>query len=136
MTRADDERPWARHYQDAWHEDALNPNYPKALRVAFLAYGTHKANGHARFKPHEIATVLGAGRFDEYGHPVKADRRTVTRAIRQAVELGLLTEGSKAACLIVPRHRVTGGLGNENEPCTLGEHKSRPPRRQTLRVVS
>lgn len=107
--------PWTRHFQHAWHDDALNPRFPFPLRVAFLAYGTHKANGHARFKQGEIAKVLG--RLDEDGHPVPADRRTVYRAIRQAVEYGLLADGSKALCLIVPSHRIRGGMGNEHAPC-------------------
>lgn len=120
---SDDMRPWARHFQDAWHEDALNPRFPLPLRVAFLAFGTHRANGHAVFKQGEIAKVLS--RLDEEGHPVPADRRTVWRAIKQAVELDLLAEGSKALCLIVPRHRIAGGLGVETAPCKRHPRTSR-----------
>lgn len=126
--RDDDQRPWARHFQEPWHEDALNPRFPHPLRVAFLAYGTHRANGHAVFKQGEVAKVLS--RLDEDGHPVPADRRTVHRAIQQAVRLGLLAEGSKALCLIVPRHRIVGGMGQENAPC------KRHPKASRLRVVS
>lgn len=116
------EGAWARHFQRPWHEDALNPRFPAALRVAFLAYGTHKANGHARFKQQEVAKILG--HLDEHGHPVAADRRTVYRAIRQAVDYGLLAEGSQALCLVVPRHRIVGGLGEEDAPCDR-KHRGR-----------
>lgn len=109
------EEVWARHYQEPWKEDAANPRYPLALRVAFLAFGMHRANGHARFRQREIANVLG--RFDDQGTWHPADRRTVNRAIKTAIDYGLLADGSKALCLIVPRHRVSGGLGNENARC-------------------
>ncbi len=110
-----DNGPWARHFQAAWHNDALNPRFPLPLRVAFLAYGTHRTNGHAVFKQNEIATVIG--HLDEDGHPIPADRRTVYRAIQQAVDYGLLAEGSRALCLVVPGHRIAGGLGEEKAPC-------------------
>ena len=122
--------PWARHFQAAWHADALNPRYPLPLRVAFLAYGTHRANGHAVFRQGEVARVIG--HLDEDGHPVPADRRTVWRAIQQAIEYGLLAEGSRALCLIVPGHRISGGMGDENAPCA--RHPRHRDRR--LRAVS
>jgi len=106
---------WAIHYQGPWRDDAANPRCPMPLRVAFLAYGNHRENGHANFKQQEIAAVLG--RFTEDGTFKLADRRTVRRAIDLAIQWGLLAEGSKAMCLIVPKHRVTGGPGSENEPC-------------------
>src|ERR1700712_1956361 len=91
--------PWAAHLQEAWSNDALNPRFPLPLRVAFAAYGQHRANGHARFKQGELCTILG--HLDEGGHFVAADRRTVYRAIRQAVDYGLLDVASKTLCLVV-----------------------------------
>jgi hypothetical protein len=85
------------------------------LRVAFLAFGRHRANGHAVFRQGEVSNVLG--RFDDEGTWLPADRRTVHRAIQQAVRYGLLAEGSKALCLIVPSHRITGGMGSPETPC-------------------
>jgi hypothetical protein len=131
--RPQEEGAWARHFQAPWHEDALNPRFPLALRVAFLAYGTHTANGHARFKQGEIATVLG--HLDENGHPEPADRRTVHRAIRQAVEYGLLAEGSKALCLLVPSHRIVGGMGDEDAPCDRHPSARQRARRRPLKAV-
>lgn len=121
--------PWAMHLQHAWHDDACNPRFPLPLRVAFLAYGTHRANGHAKFKQGEIAAVLG--HLDESGHHVPADRRTVYRAIRQAVEFELLDESSKLLCLVVPRHRIAGGIGIANAPCS----RHRGADRSRLRAV-
>lgn len=127
-TRAD---AWSRHYQEPWKEDAANPRYPLALRVAFLAFGSHRANGHARFKQGEVAKVLA--RVDESGDLVTPDRRTVYRAIQQAVDFGLLAEGSKALCLIVPSHRISGGLGDEDARCDRHREQSKSRR---LRAVS
>ncbi len=115
---------WAIHYQQTWKDDAANPHFSMPLRVAFLAYGNHRANGHANFAQQEIAKCLG--RFDDDGTFVPADRRTVTRAINQAVAWGLLGEGSRALCLIVPRHRAAGGPGNDNDPCK--RHRDEPSR--------
>ncbi len=134
MSRDRHEGSWARHFQAPWHDDALNPRYPYALRVAFLAYGTHRANGHARFKQGEIGTVLG--HLDDDGHPVSADRRTVYRAVQQAVDFGLLAEGSRALCLIVPSHRIAGGMGDENAPCDRHPKPTLVARRANLRAVS
>lgn len=127
------EEAWARHFQRPWHDDALNPRFPFALRVAFLAYGTHQANGHARFKQGEIAAVLG--HLDEDGHPVPADRRTVHRSIRQAIDFGLLDPSSKAMCLVVPSHRVSGGLGDDKAPCIRHPKPVSERRRNHLKAV-
>lgn len=120
--------PWAAHLQEAWSNDALNPRFPLPLRVAFAAYGQHRANGHARFKQGELCTILG--HLDDEGHFVPADRRTVYRAIRQAVDYGLLDPASKTLCLVVPRHRIDGGQGSSDTACA---RHPKPTRR--LRAV-
>jgi hypothetical protein len=109
------EASWSRHYQEPWAEDALNSTYPMPLRVAFLAFGRHRANGHAVFRQGEVANILG--HFDGQGTWLPADRRTVHRAIRTAIGYGLLAEGSKALCLVVPSHRIAGGMGSADTPC-------------------
>ncbi len=40
---------WAKHQQASWEEQARSPYVDLWQRVAFLAMGTHKANGHAPF---------------------------------------------------------------------------------------
>lgn len=132
--RVDPEGYWTKHYQSAYLEDAANPRYPNAIRVAFLAYGTHKANGHARFRQREVANVLGEtidGTFEP------ASKYAVDRAIKTAISYGLLAEGSKALCLIVPGHRIRGHHGDADAPCD--RHSPRPRRARPaphLRAVS
>lgn len=124
---------WSIHYQQPWKDDAANPRFSMPLRVAFLAFGNHKANGHANFAKQEIAKNLG--RYDEAGNFVPADRRTVNRAICQAIEWGLLEEGSRALCLVVPKHRMTGGPGEDDEPCKRHSTVAARRRRRGLEVV-
>lgn len=119
--------PWARHYQAVWRERAGNPRIPYALRVAFLALGNHKANGHALFGRGEVADAL----MTPPNH--RPDRRSVHRAIRQAIDWGYLAEGSTARCLIVPAHAVTGGLGSPTAPCP---HHDPEPELRPLRSAS
>lgn len=112
-----DEKPglFSKHDRAAYRDDAANPAYPNPSRVSFLAYGTHRANGHARFEAQEIAKVLGA--YDEHGTFVPATKYAVRRAIDTAIKWGLLAPGSKALCLIVPGHRIEGHIGDPNAPC-------------------
>lgn len=104
-------RPWSAHAQDHWLEFAGNPNFPDYLRVAFVAYGRHAANGHAKLEPNELAHYLvreGA---------VLPDRRTIRRAIQKAVDLDLLLPESRVLCLVVSGHHVQGGVGDPARRC-------------------
>lgn len=99
-------RPWARHFLDVWQERAGDPRLPPWFRVAALAYGSHQNNGHAPFKPGQVALVLG-GIDASTGEFIPC--RNVTRPISLAVEFGLLAPGSYHRCLIVPSHAVRKG---------------------------
>ena len=113
------ETPWARHYQDAWHERAGDRRLPKWLRVAALAYGSHENNGHARFKRGEVALVLGTVDH-QTGEVIPLDRRELFRVIGQAVEYEWLMPDSTARCLIVPAHAVKkGSLTAPVKPCPI-----------------
>lgn len=119
MTRRDDGRPWARHYQDVWHERSGNPMLPRWLRVTALAYGSHDNDGHARFKRGEVALVLGHVDHDT-GAVIPLSRQRVHEAVQQAVELGFLAAGSIPRCLIVPAHDVRKGPSDRQErPCPI-----------------
>lgn len=108
--------PWGRHYQTVWEERAGDPRMPLWFRVIALAYGKHRANGHAMFKAGQVGLVLG--RADPVtGELVPLDRGNVSRAIRTAVEYGLLDKSSGSRCLVVPGHAIEGGLGSPFEPC-------------------
>lgn len=124
MTGRAREDVWTRHFQQPYRDDAANPRLPLPFRVTALANGNHKANGHAVFKQTEVAKALG--HVDEDGHHVPADRRTVHRAITQAIDFGFLAKGSGALCLIVPRHRVSGGLGDPDAPCKRHRKGAQP----------
>lgn len=111
--------PWARHYQDTWHERSGDPRLPRWLRIVALAYGCHDNDGHARFKRGDVALVLGSVDH-ETGAVIPLPRQRVHEAITQAVELGFLAEGSFARCLIVPAHGVRKGpLDTPHKPCPL-----------------
>lgn len=105
---------WAKHYQRVWEERSGDPQMPQWLRVASLAYGKHKANGHAQFRRGQIALVLAT--VDPQTGEVLPDLN-VGRAIRRAVQYGWLAEGSNVRCLIVPSHAISGPMGNQYAPC-------------------
>lgn len=109
-------RDWAAHCQETYLTDALNPRWPGPLRVAFVAYARHKANGHAFLKQGELAKLLPLGVGDD-GLMVTPTRQTLNRWIAVAIEHGFLAEGSKLLCLIVPAHRVQGGKGDPAADC-------------------
>jgi hypothetical protein len=102
---------WAAHRQSDWLEFAGHPNYPDHLRIVFVAYGLHTANGHARLRQGELARYLV--RKDG----ALPDRRTIHRAVQQAIDLGFLSASSRLLCLVVTSHHVQGGRGNPDEPC-------------------
>jgi hypothetical protein len=113
---------WAKHYQSVWEERAGNPRFPLWLRVAALAYGQHKANGHAVFRPGEVATILSTVDPDT-GVILKPDRRDIGVAVGVAVDYGWLSPGSGTTCLVVPAHAVTGGIGSPHAECPVHERK-------------
>lgn len=117
------ENPFAMHYQSVWLERVADRRFPAWARVAFLAFGSHKANGHARFKPGQVGLLLGAVNPDT-GEVKPMDKHNVQRAIRVAIESGWLREGSSSLCLVVPAHAIRGGEGRAHAPCPLHETKA------------
>lgn len=106
------QNPWSGHYQSVWHERAGDVRLPYWLRVAALAYGSHKANGHATFNPGDVALVLGTPE-------ASMSRMNVKRAIDKAIEYGWLRAGSTSLCLMVPSYAITLGLGNPRSACRV-----------------
>jgi hypothetical protein len=105
-------RDWAAHAQDHWLEFSGNPNFPDYLRIVFVAYGRHAANGHARLGQGELAQYLV--RRDG----TLPERRTTWSALAKAMDLGYLEPDSKMLCLVVPGEHVQGGKGNPDARCT------------------
>ena len=104
---------FAMHKQIEWKRQAQERREWDAwLRVAALAYGTHRRNGHSPFATGEISRLLKISRA-----------ATVSDAIRKAIEFGMLDRKSTARCLVVRPHMVTGGqYGAPNEPCPVHGH--------------
>lgn len=126
------------HFQHVWEERAADRRYPLWLRVAFLAYGKHRRNGHANFRQGQLARTLGHPDI-ETGEIVSVDGSVLRRAIRAAVAGGWLAEGSGSRCLVVPAHAISGGgNGHEGEDCPIHERKrmAAVQRRGSLRAVS
>lgn len=109
--------PFSFHYQGVWLERSANPDLPFWLRLASLALGKHKANGHANFGAGEIARLLGKRGPD--GQVKALSDSAVSNAIRRAKELGFIADQSYARCLVVPPHAVTHGLGSAYERCRI-----------------
>jgi hypothetical protein len=110
------QNPFALHRQAVWKEraanHAANPTMPQWIRVASLAFGCHRRNGHANFKSGEIAEILGTP-----GKPLSAS--SVSNAIKLAKSAGWIAQESTARCLVVPPHAVDGGIGHPNERCQI-----------------
>lgn len=112
-------REWSAHAQDHWLEFSGNPNFPDYLRVVFVAYARHAANGHARLVRGELAQYLV--RKDG----TLPDRRGLWGSLQKAISLGYLLPESQALCLVVSSEHVQGGVGDPERPCRR-DHTKRP----------
>jgi hypothetical protein len=111
------QNPYSMHFQSVWGERAADPALPLWIRLASIAFATHRANGHANFDMRELSLILGkpgVGGAWEY-----VDKASISRAIAAAKKAGWIAEESNAKCLVVPYHAITGGLGHENERCPV-----------------
>lgn len=120
------DRDWAAHAQDHWLDFAGNPNLPDYLRIVFVAYGRHLANGHARLSQGELAHLLV--RKDG----TLPDRRNVRHSIDKAIDLGYLMPESRALCLVVSSDHVQRGDGESDRRCD----RDHTTRRQGRKDVS
>ena len=97
-----------------WESRSLAPNLPLPLRVAALAYARPTPNGHVRMFPGDVQAALVDVATGEL-----PSERTVRRVVAQAVDYGLLAEGSSTKCLILPRGIRLGRIGNPYAPCPV-----------------
>ncbi len=92
--------------QAHWQHKALNPYLkPLWLRVMFAAGGWSNLIGHAEFTPStgglSLLEILSTP--DKVtGRPTPVSRSHANNAIAQAVQRGLVGEGSTPECLIAP----------------------------------
>jgi hypothetical protein len=122
-------RDWSAHSQDHWLDRAGDHRFPDYLRIVFVAYGRHSANGHAKLERGELAYYLIR---EDASLP---DRRSIYRSIQKAVALGLILDVSHALCLVVSSHDVQGGRGNPDARCRR-DHTRRHNRTTTREVVT
>lgn len=107
--------PWGAHSQIEWKVRARDRRHPMWLRVAAVAYGNHRKNGHAPFPAGHLAEIVDV--LDTKTGELKPNQN-VSRAIKTAIEYGWLDRDSHAQCLIVPSGAVWGGrIGHELAPC-------------------
>ncbi len=101
--------PWTSHYQSVWTERGKNPELPQWLRLACLAFGRHKPNGHAHFAEGELAKLLSTRGKD--GAVTVPSSQSVSGYIKTAKHFEFIDQSSTARCLVVPPHAITGGQG-------------------------
>jgi hypothetical protein len=116
------QEPFSMHRQSVWmqraSDRAANPSLPLWVRVGFLALACHRANGHANFKPGEIAEILG-----KPGQPLTPAH--VSKEIRLAKQAEWIMPESNARCLVVPPTAAWGGLGHVNDNCPVHNVKKK-----------
>lgn len=119
------ENPWTKHRQSFWQEKSGSPNLPLWLRVVSLAYGVHRRNGHAPFKPGEVALATAVVDL-QTGEIRQPNKHQVSRAIRTAIEYRFLAPESNGRCLVVPPYAITGGMvGRPAEVCRYHSETTR-----------
>jgi hypothetical protein len=106
---------WTRHYQSVWEERAGDWRAPRWLRVACLAYGLHRANGHATLGAGMLALTLASP--DPKTGEMVPDKNP-GRAVELAVRYGWLAPGSNVRCLVVPAHAIVGPGGDPHLSCS------------------
>lgn len=116
--------------RSAAEHDARNHLLSNRERVVAAAVSRVDPNGHSKWTMDELR--------DELGQPVKdtgdgitphdhrwASTWTVYAAIKQAVEVGHLQDGSNPRCLIVPTHRFKNLYGS-SAPCSAKHSRKHP----------
>jgi len=107
------DNPGGIHFHSFWLERATDKELQLWVRVVALAYGSHRANGHANWGPGYLAAF-----FDK-------SASQVCTAITTAKVNGFLAEESNIRCLVVPEG-IAGGLGHPDDPCRDPAHRRTP----------
>jgi hypothetical protein len=109
--------PFSMHRQAVWEERAADRSLPLWVRVAALAFGCHRRNGHANFIDHPLKVLLGEP--GDHGEWKCVEESSISRAIAAAKKAGWIAEESNSRCLVVPHHAIEGGLGHEYDKCSV-----------------
>lgn len=112
--------PWRKHYQEFFREQSRDNDRSLWDRLAFLAWSSARRNGHANFRPGELADTFRVG------------PNRISEGIAGARAKGLIGMESKPTCLVVPAYIAEGGDGNEFEIC--GVHDGRRVRGRPVKL--
>jgi hypothetical protein len=110
------DNPFSMHTQSVWETRSANRSLPNWVRISALAFGCHRANGHANFAAGELEVLLGVP--GENGWKSVSPQQ-VSNAIAAAKQAGWIAPESRPRCLVVPHHAITGGLGHPHEKCSV-----------------
>lgn len=116
--------PWRRHYQSHFRAMSADTRLALCYRLAFLAYGSARCNGHANFQPGELAE-----HFDKPGP-------RISEALKGARDRGLIGLDSTTQCLVVPVHVAEGGDGHPFEICGVHDAARRIGRQRRPRKLA
>lgn len=118
---------WAGHRQDHWLDFAGHPDFPDYLRLTFVAYAKHTANGHAVMERGQLAHFLVRK------NGTLPERRVLWDAMQKSIRLGFLDPASQLLCLVVPQHDVQKAKGDPSKPCRRDHTKRKNVRNDTGR---
>ncbi|MFE4825373.1 hypothetical protein [Streptomyces sp. NPDC056672] len=108
-------RPWGGVSQHEYRRMAQDPKYDGYLRVHFAALGWADRDGHASFRPGELAALLS-----EDGEPLT--KQGANARVSHAKRLNLISPRSGVPCLVPPGYLFQKGSG-ASVPCRI--HKAR-----------
>lgn len=113
---------------------AQSPDFDLPIRVHFAALARMDRKGHARFRRGELMRICAM--FDKSTGEARAARSdSVNRAVKKAVERGLLAKGSGNRCLVVP-HYVAQSNSGPYYDCPVHPEIDLTRQRTTRRLAS
>ncbi len=105
--------PWVAVNQVPMRQQGLSSRHDYYIRVYFLAMGDGNRLGHAEYGPGALRKALSRVNR-ETGEVTLPSPATVSRAIAEARDCGLLAPESGARCLVLPWRAVMGGMGSNS----------------------
>ncbi|MFC8275197.1 hypothetical protein ACFUJR_22165 [Streptomyces sp. NPDC057271] len=99
-------KEWAAISRPEYRRMARDTRFDLAFRVHFAALGKANQLGHAELASGELAAILT--RKDGQPQP----KQGVSRAIKSAKDLGLVSPSSDARCLVLPGHLYDTARGS------------------------
>ena len=101
-------RHWLALAKDAALREAGLSDLPAHIRVRAAAVAHADRVGHARFGPGGLGHVIGA-----------SSSAAVSKAIRRAIDLGLVHSSSRASCVVLDHRDWQSGLAKGEVRCVV-----------------